>query len=44
MIIPEIGMHITTNKKSATGRIRDHNEHACLVDLENNLFIVLDGN
>ena len=29
--------------KSDVGIVRDHNEDACLVDIENNLFIVSDG-
>jgi serine/threonine protein phosphatase PrpC len=39
----ENGTHISAACKSDVGKVRDHNEDACLVDIENNLFIVSDG-
>jgi len=39
----ENGTHISAACKSDLGKVRDHNEDACLADLENNLFIVSDG-
>jgi serine/threonine protein phosphatase PrpC len=39
----ENATHISAACKSDVGKVRDHNEDACLVDMENSLFIVSDG-